>query len=119
MVQVIREIANAIASLFGFEMTEVDYSGITAGASGAGDMADSLDEAAGAAKKLKQYTAGFDELNVFSPDSGSAGSGIGAGEAADLISSFLSMTSWVTLFPLELTRSGPRWSLLSLGSRTI
>lgn len=42
-------------------------------------MADSLDEAAGAAKKLKQYTAGFDELNVFSPDSGSAGSGIGAG----------------------------------------
>lgn len=36
VVQVIREIANAIASLFGFEMTEVDYSGITAGASGAG-----------------------------------------------------------------------------------
>lgn len=79
VVQVIREIADAIASLFGFELTEVDYSGITAGASGAGSMADSLDEAAGAAKKLKQYTAGFDELNVFSPDSGSAGSGVGAG----------------------------------------
>ena len=79
VVQVIREIADAIASLFGFEMTEVDYSGITVGASGAGDMADSLDEAAGAAKKLKQYTAGFDELNVFSPDSSSAGPGVGAG----------------------------------------
>lgn len=79
VVQVIREIADAIASLFGFELTEVDYPGITAGASGAGSMADSLDEAAGAAKKLKQYTAGFDELNVFSPDSGSAGSGVGAG----------------------------------------
>lgn len=79
VVEVIREIADAIASLFGFELTEVDYSGITAGASGAGSMADSLDEAAGAAKKLKQYTAGFDELNVFSPDSGSAGSGVGAG----------------------------------------
>lgn len=79
VVGVIREIADAIASLFGFELTEVDYSGITAGASGAGSMADSLDEAAGAAKKLKQYTAGFDELNVFSPDSGSAGSGVGAG----------------------------------------
>lgn len=79
VVQVIREIADAIASLFGFELTEVDYSGITAGASGAGSMADSLDEAAGAAKKLKQYTAGFDELNVFAPDSGSTGSGIGAG----------------------------------------
>lgn len=79
VVEVIREIADAIASLFGFELTEVDYSGITAGASGAGSMADSLDEAAGAAKKLKQYTAGFDELNVFAPDSGSAGSGVGAG----------------------------------------
>ena len=79
VVQVIREIADAIASLFGFELTEVDYSGITAGASGAGSMADSLDEAAGAAKKLKQYTAGFDELNVFAPDSGSAGSGVEAG----------------------------------------
>lgn len=79
VVEVIREIADAIASLFGFELTEADYSGITAGASGAGSMADSLDEAAGAAKKLKQYTAGFDELNVFSPDSGSAGSGVGAG----------------------------------------
>lgn len=79
VVEVIREIADAIASLFGFELTEFDYSVITAGASGAGSMADSLDEAAGAAKKLKQYTAGFDELNVFSPDSGSAGSGIGAG----------------------------------------
>lgn len=79
VVEVIREIADAIASLFGFELTEVDYSGITAGASGAGSMADSFDEAAGAAKKLKQYTAGFDELNVFSPDSGSAGSGVGAG----------------------------------------
>lgn len=79
VVEVIREIADAIASLFGFEMTEVDYSSITEGANGAGSMADSLDEAAGAAKKLKQYTAGFDELNVFSPDSGSAGSGVGAG----------------------------------------
>ena len=41
-------------------------------------MADNLDDAAGAAKKLKQYTAGFDELNVFSPDTAS-GSGVGAG----------------------------------------
>jgi hypothetical protein len=78
VVQIIREIANAIASLFGFQMTEVDYSGITSAGVGAGELADNLDEAAGAAKKLKQYTAGFDELNVFSPDSAS-GSGVGAG----------------------------------------
>ena len=77
VVQIIREIANAIASLFGFQMTEVDYSGITSAGVGAGELADNLDDAAGAAKKLKQYTAGFDELNVFSPDTAS-GSGVGS-----------------------------------------
>ena len=80
VVQVIRKIANAIASLFGFQMTEVDYSGITSAGVGAGKLADNLDDAAGAAKKLKQYTAGFDELNVFAPNTGS-GSGAGAGGA--------------------------------------
>ena len=79
VVQVIREIASAIASLFGFQMTEVDYSGITSAGVGAGELADNLDDAAGAAKKLKQYTAGFDELNVFSPDTASSGSGTGVG----------------------------------------
>lgn len=80
VVQIIREIANAIASLFGFQMTEVDYSGITSAGVGAGELADNLDDAAGAAKKLKQYTAGFDELNVFSPDTASgSGAGVGGG----------------------------------------
>ena len=77
VVQVIREIAAAIAALVGFKMTEVDYSGVNTLASGAGAAADSLDNAAGAAKKLKQYTAGFDELNVFAPDQ-SSGAGAGA-----------------------------------------
>lgn len=78
VVQVIREIANAIANLAGFKLTEVDYSGVNSAAVGAGSLADNLDDAAGAAKKLKQYTAGFDELNVFAPNTGS-GSGAGAG----------------------------------------
>ena len=78
VVQVIREIANAIANLFGFKLTEVDYSGVGELASGAGDLATGLDDAAGAAKKLKQYTAGFDELNVFAPANAS-GSGAGGG----------------------------------------
>ena len=78
VVQIIREIANAIANLFGFKMTEVDYSGVGELASGAGDLATGLDDAAGAAKKLKQYTAGFDELNVFAP-SDTSGSGAGGG----------------------------------------
>lgn len=80
VVQVIREIANALANLAGFKLTEVDYSGVNSAAVGAGSLADNLDDAAGAAKKLKQYTAGFDELNVFAPNTGS-GSRAGAGGA--------------------------------------
>jgi hypothetical protein len=80
VVQVIREIANALANLAGFKLTEVDYSGVNSAAVGAGSLADNLDDAAGAAKKLKQYTAGFDELNVFAPNTGS-GSGAGTGGA--------------------------------------
>lgn len=80
VVQVIREIANALANLAGFKLTDVDYSGVNSAAVGAGSLADNLDDAAGAAKKLKQYTAGFDELNVFAPSTGS-GSGAGAGGA--------------------------------------
>ena len=80
VVQVIREIANALANLAGFKLTDVDYSGVNRAAVGAGSLANNLDDAAGAAKKLKQYTAGFDELNVFAPNTGS-GSGAGAGGA--------------------------------------
>lgn len=80
VVQVIREIANALANLAGFKLTKVDYSGVNSVAVGAGSLADNLDDAAGAVKKLKQYTAGFDELNVFAPNTGS-GSGAGAGGA--------------------------------------
>lgn len=80
VVQVIREIANALANLAGFKLTDMDYSGVNSAAVGAGSLADNLDDAAGAAKKLKQYTAGFDELNVFAPNTGS-GSGASAGGA--------------------------------------
>jgi hypothetical protein len=80
VVQVIREIADALANLAGFKLTDVDYSGVNNAAVGAGSLADNLDDAAGAAKKLKQYTAGFDELNIIPSTSGS-GSGAGAGGA--------------------------------------
>jgi hypothetical protein len=80
VVQVIRKIADALANLAGFKLTDVDYSGVNSAAVGAGSLANNLDDAAGAAKKLKQYTAGFDELNVFAPNTGS-GSGAGAGGA--------------------------------------
>ena len=84
--KVIRMLADTIASFFGFELPEVDYSSISAGASAIGDMADSADDTAGglgnatkAAKKLKNALLGIDELNVISKDDDSGGSGSGSG----------------------------------------
>ena len=80
VVKAIREIANAIANLFGFTLTDVDYSSVGKLASGTGAVADNLGSAAGSAKELKKYIAGFDELNVL-PSNSNAGSGGGAGGA--------------------------------------
>ena len=88
LAKVLRMVASAIASFFGFTLPEVDYSGLAAGSSAVGDLADNADnasnglgKAAKAAKKLKNATLGIDELNIISPndDSASGGSGGGAG----------------------------------------
>lgn len=78
VVKAIREIANAIANLLGFTLTDVDYSSVGKLASGTGAVADNLGSAAGSAKELKKYIAGFDELNVL-PSNSNAGSGGSAG----------------------------------------
>lgn len=84
VVQIIKEIASTIAAIFGFKLTPIDYSGLDNAASGAGSLEDNLEGAGDAAKKLKQYTAGFDELNVFKPeDKSSSGSGAGGGGGFD------------------------------------
>ncbi len=80
VVKAIREIANAIANLLGFTLTDVDYSSVGKLASGTGAVADNLGSAAGSAKELKKYIAGFDELNVL-PSNSNAESGGGAGGA--------------------------------------
>ena len=87
LAKVIRMLANALASLFGFKLPEVDYFGISAGASAVGDLADNagdassnLGKAGKAAKKLKNALLGIDELNVLNPeDNSSSGSGSGSG----------------------------------------
>lgn len=76
----LREIVTAIAGLFGVTLQAPDWGDSFGGATaGSGAIADNMDSAAGSAKELKRYLAGFDELNVL-PDqnSGSGGSG-GAG----------------------------------------
>ena len=79
-VELVNEAVIALAALFGVKIQPVDFSsGLDAGAGAAEDMAGGLDDASSAAKKLKQYTAGFDELNVFNPDTGSSSGGIAGG----------------------------------------
>ena len=84
-VSIITKAAQALANFLGYELPDIDYSGISAGASAADDMADGLSNAADAAKKLKSYTMGFDELNVINPDSGdsSTATPMGGGYASD------------------------------------
>ena len=81
-VQVLTDATRAIAGFFGVELQKIDW-GSSAG--GLGNVADSAGDAAGAlgdagkeAKKLQQYTMGFDELNIIDPDKGSSSSGSGS-----------------------------------------
>lgn len=80
-VKAIRMVAVAIANLFGYTLPSIDWSGITSGTDATEDLTDGLDEASGAAKKLKQYTMGFDELNVLNANDDSGGGG--GGDAGD------------------------------------
>ena len=95
--KVLRMVADAIASLFGFKLPEIDYGafGDLGGAAGAaGDIDDSLGGAAGNAKdtadqlkRAKDYVLGIDELNILKPEEdldpnkggGGGGAGIGGG----------------------------------------
>ena len=84
-VELLTEAAFWVASIFNIPIQEINWGKSTKGvggiAEGAKDAASGLDDASKAAKKLKQYTMGFDELNVISPDSGASGAGAGAGGA--------------------------------------
>ncbi len=80
MVQLITEAAQALATYFGFELPEIDYSSLSTG--GFADEAEEAEESLGGAskkiKEIKKQLMGFDELNIInSPDknSGSGGSG--------------------------------------------
>jgi len=77
-VKVITDAARAIATLFGFKLPEIDYSGLEGLKSGAEAAERAIGDTTDAVKKLKSVTTGFDELNIISQDDGS-GSGARAG----------------------------------------
>ena len=84
-VEILTEAANALANLFGFELPEIDYSGLGGNmTSEFEDSEDSLDGVSGKVKDIKKQLMGFDELNIISnpdsdSDSGSGGGGGGGG----------------------------------------
>lgn len=83
LAKVIRLVADAIASLFGFALPEIDYSGLDSVVDDSGKIDDNLGGAADEAKKVKNALLGIDELNIISPeDNSSGGSGSGAGGGA-------------------------------------
>lgn len=76
----LREIIAAIAGLFGVTLQAPDWGDSFGGATaGSGAIADNMDSAAGSAKELKKYLAGFDELNVLPDQNQGSGSGGSAG----------------------------------------
>ena len=90
-VSVLYDAVAAVAAFFGLPFFKINWGSPTKGlSSGLADVADSagtaekaLGGAGGAAKKLQDYTMGFDELNIIDPTSGSGGGG-GGGGGADL-----------------------------------
>lgn len=105
LVSILTDVANAIASFFGFKAPEVEN--ITNSAvGGIGDVKDGLDGATGSAgkttkalKEMKKATMGFDELNILpdpKSDNGSKAGG-GAGGGGDSILPTFEMPSYDSL----------------------
>lgn len=78
-VQLIREFVEWVAKLMGVKVVFTDFTKSADSVGGIGDaMDDTADSTKKAAKALKDYTMGFDELNIIDPTQGSSGSGGGA-----------------------------------------
>ncbi len=78
VLKVLRTLAETVARLFGIEIATIDWD---AASQSTGNISTGMEDAAKSAKKLKDYTMGFDELNVISPstDSGSSDDLLGGG----------------------------------------
>lgn len=78
-VQLIREFVEWVAKLMGVKVVFTDFTKSADSVGGIGDAMDNTaDSTKKAAKALKDYTMGFDELNIIDHTQGSSGSGSGA-----------------------------------------
>lgn len=84
LIQIIKGAAQSLANALGYELPEIDYSGVSIDTGSFDDAADSLGEAADNAKELKKSLLGIDELNVMTDNSSaSASDALGGGYASD------------------------------------
>lgn len=83
-VEVITDAIQALALLVGFELPEIDYSGLDGVTSGATDAEDAIEGATGAAKEMKKALLGIDELTILEPTASGRGGGSGGGIGGDL-----------------------------------
>lgn len=78
-VELIREFVQWVAKLMGVKVVLTDFAKSADSVGGIGGaMDETTDSTKKAAKALKDYTMGFDELNIIDPTQGSSGSGSGA-----------------------------------------
>lgn len=81
ILRVIKMIADEIAAMFGYTLPRITSSDWSSSVvTGAEDIEDELDSATGAAEKLKNTLAGFDQINLISSKSGGSGSGAGSAD---------------------------------------
>ena len=98
-VELLTDVVFKVASIFKIPIQEIKWGkptkGVGAIAEGAKDATKGLDSASKAAKKLKDYTMGFDELNVIKPDtdSGAGAGGLGGAGGASGFGSGLDLKS--------------------------
>lgn len=82
-VDLIKEFVVSLASVFGQKIEFTDFSKTQKDIGGVSDaMDDTADATKAAAKAAKDYTMGFDELNIIDPSQNSGSSGSGGGGAA-------------------------------------
>lgn len=78
-VELIREFVQWVAKLMGVKVDLTDFATASTDVGAVSDaMDDTADSTKKAAKALKDYTMGFDELNIIDPTQGSSSSGSGA-----------------------------------------
>ncbi len=66
LTRVVTDLSKAVATALGFELPQIDYSGVNDMRESIGDVGDTADDATDSLKKLKRVTLGFDELNIVS-----------------------------------------------------